>query len=394
VVVAEAPAQLPISPLLLRQARQRANLDLAEAAQRVSKLLKRERDEPVREEELRSWEQGDRQPSLAEAEALARAYFIPFVVLFDRELPPANITDFRRGPGGRRTPLSYETLEKMNRFAARLYLLAKRISAELGITEVVSVPVARLEDFRSAEDIEALAASVRSQLGVSDDEQISWRGDAEAFNAWRNSVEGTGVFVFSLSMSVLECRGASIWEAAGPPAVLVNSSDSATAQLFTLMHEFAHLMFSGREQNLTLCDPSGLTEAGEEWAANRFASAVLMPRSLVQGLVTRPVPSTFSQWPVSMKQHLRRSLNVSQAAIAIRLVELGIIGDAGRQTFWRRPGRPKVKNRPVWQRYRRYIGERAVGLVRQAVAADLVSPTDLSRILDVKVKDIEAMLEH
>jgi Zn-dependent peptidase ImmA (M78 family) len=393
-VVVEAPAQLPISPLLLRQARERANLDLADAAQRVGRLLKRERDEPVREQELRLWEQGDRQPSLAEAEALARAYLIPFVVLFDRELPPANVTDFRRGPGGRETPLSYGTLAKLNRFAARLYLLAKRISSELGITETVSVPAAQLRDLRSAEDIETLATSVRRQLGISDEMQISWRGDAEAFNAWRSGIEGNGVFVFSLSMSVLECRGASIWEAGGPPAVLVNSSDSPTAQAFTLMHEFAHLMFSGREQNLTLCDPSGWAQAREERIANRLASSVLMPRSLVEGLVVRPVPASFSQWPVNLKQHLRRSLNVSQAAIAIRLAELGLITDAGKQTFWRGAVAPRGKSRPVWQRYRRYLGERTVGLARQALEADLMSATDLCRILDVKVRDIEAMLAH
>ena len=394
-MVTEDPAQVRLNAALLREARERANLAIQEAVGRLNKLLKRERSEPITDEQLRSWEQGDGSPSLVEAEQLAKAYFVSFVTLFQPELPPANVTDFRLGPEkGRRAPLSYETREKLNRFSARLYLVAKRISVELGISEEVSIPEAHLDDLRSAYDIEALATRVRASLGISDELQLSWESDTEAFTTWRDKVEGTGAFVFSFYMPVDECRGASKWEAGGPPAILVNSGDATTAQLFTLLHEFAHLMLADRERNLTLCDPSEPAMAArEERVANRFAAAVLLPRELLDKVLPHSRPSNFARWPQSERRRIRGLLNVSQAAIAIRLVELELIGEAGMQSFWRRPsGFARGKNIPVWRRYRQYLGARATRLARHAVEGEAITTAELSRVLDIKVRDVEALL--
>ena len=117
-----------------------------------------------------------------------------------------------------------------------------------------------------------------------------------------------------------------------------------------------------------------------------------MPRTVIERVLPRPVPRTYSLWDRKDWQRLRRALNVSQAAIAIRLEQLGIIAGVGPQSFWRKPRPPRPKKRPVWQRYRRYLGRRATRLGREAVERDAITTTELSRILDIKVRDVEAML--
>jgi len=65
-----------------------------------------------------------------------------------------------------------------------------------------------------------------------------------AFDDLRSAIESSGVFVFLSSLNVDEVRGLSKWEKGGPPAILVNLADSTAARLFTLMHEYAHLVTS------------------------------------------------------------------------------------------------------------------------------------------------------
>ncbi len=390
----DAPAVAPVTPSVLRQARERVRLAPDQAEDIASKLLAKDREQPVSAGEILSWEDGASQPTIVQAEVLAKTYLIPFVDLFQPELPPQNVADFRLGPEGRAVPMSYDTLEKLSRFA-KLYMVAKRVHSGLGLPEEAIVPTVRLSDIAATEDVELIASDVRASLGISDDLQISWGSDEDALSEWRERVEEVGIFVFSLPMAVAECRGVSIWEPQGPPAILLNSSDGTTAQLFTLMHEYAHLMLSERRGAMNLCDPSRAARNEEERMANRFAAAALLPRSLILPRVPQPVPGdTYSNWPNRYKRRLRKALNVSNAAIAIRLKELAVVSDAGLQTFWRKPSKfvPRGVRRPLWQRYRRYLGSHTTRLAKQAVDSEAISAVDLSRILDMKVRDVEAML--
>jgi len=390
----EAPARVPVNPAVLREARERASLTPNDAIALLNKLLKREGAGAVAAAQLRSWEEGAGKPSLLEAEILAEAYLIPFVALLQTQLPSRSMTDFRLGPGRKSVPLSYDTLEKLHRFS-RFYLVAKRVSVGLGLAEDVAVPDVDLADVQDMADIEVTASRLRSSLDVSESAQLSWESDEVALNAWRGSLETAGVFVFELPMAVGECRGASLWEPGGPPAILLNTADTTAAQLFTLMHEAAHLMFAKRGGSVNLCDPSVPTRHREERLANQLAAASLLPRTLLMPQLPHPVPAqNYQEWPRKERDRLRRSLKASNAVIGIRLQQLGIISDAGVKALWRRPSTfpPRGISRPVWQRYRRYLGARTTRLALRGIEAKVVSAAELSRILDIKVKDVEAML--
>jgi Zn-dependent peptidase ImmA (M78 family) len=393
-LTAETSLHVAINPSLLPIARTRVQLDVDQARDIINRHLKEDRDEPINASEIQAWEAG-KSPTLIQAEAIAKTYLIPFAALFQEKLPPPGVVEFRLGPQGQRYSLSYDTLQRLERFS-RLYLAAKSTTSAVGAAEDVAVPVARLDDVRSARDVETLASQFRDTLDVSNELQASWKRDEEALSAWRQALERLGIFVFVQSLPVYECRGASRWEPSGPPAILINSADLVAAQIFTLMHEFVHLAFSRQSRPETiLCDPSSASGLHEETVANKVAAAILIPKSLLQTYLPSVTPdSRYRYWPHRDRASLKQALNVSHAVIGIRLKHLGIVADAGvPQSFWRKvPPKIRGKSRPVWQRYRRYLGAKATGVMKEAVERDVITVADLSRMLGIKAADVGRLL--
>ena len=91
-------------------------------------------------------------------------------------------------------------------------------------------------------DIEVLAGGHRRLLNVTDAEQLKW-GDARApFRHWRAQIEALGILVFLHPLPREDCRGFSLAGDKLMPAIVVSSLELPRAQMFTLLHEYAHLL--------------------------------------------------------------------------------------------------------------------------------------------------------
>jgi Zn-dependent peptidase ImmA (M78 family) len=341
------------------------------------------------EERIAAFERGATPVTLVELEALARVYLVPFVALLQSELPQTPVSDFRKTADGRQSPMSYETFKRLDRYDS-FHETARRVADALNLTEPRIARVS-LTSTRSSADIESLATSIRTSLKLSQIDQRAFSSEYEALEGWRTSVENAGVFVFTLPMDVGECRGASRWEPPGPPSILINLTDAPTAQLFTLLHEYTHLVFT-EQPDINLCDPSQEPSAREERLANRVAAAVLMPKRWVMESIPPHVPTrSYKAWPNAARAQMKKLFSVSHAVIGIRLRELGVVKDSGYSaSFWKQPTEfRRGKNSPVWQRHRRYLGKRTLSLARQAVTSEHLSVSELARWLDLKVRDVE-----
>jgi Zn-dependent peptidase ImmA (M78 family) len=387
-MTSDIEARVPVTPKVLREARLRANLTVPVAVSKINQELESEGESSLTEGNLQAWEQGSSLPSLLEAEVAARIYLIPFIDLFQPSLPDEPLTDFRRLAGDG-SPLSYEARTRLAQFD-RFYRAARRISTALGIAEDTAIPQAPFTSLTSEADIEALAKSIRQQFRMAVDSQPEWKSDAEALEYWRSAIEETGTFVFSLSLPVEDCRGASRWEQGGPPAILLNIADAISAQLFSLLHEYAHLVFAVERVEGAICDPALRTASQEEQVANRLAAAVLLPRALLRSLLPQSeMPANYSAWPSDVRVMLRRALRVSHSVIGIRLEQLGFVKEAGVVPWRYGQSFGRARGKPVWQRYRRYLGTRTLDLARTALREERISPVELSRIIGIKVRDLE-----
>ena len=390
-------ARVEISPSVLRAARSRVHLTEAEAESKIGRILVSEAERDLDPGSVKSWEQGLLEPSIEEAEAAALVYLIPFSALMAGQLPSRPIIDYRLSAGTTGSRLSYTTLKSLAQFDA-MYALAERVSRVLAIDEAaVTVPRADVSGPPSLEEVERLGVVARGAIGIDDDGQLQWPSQAAALEAVQSGIEASGVFVFRQRMELNECRGAARWDAGGPPSILVNASDSATAQLFTLLHEFTHLMTSRFSDGSIICDPAkddSDQNSLEAWA-NRVAAAALVPQTLLDlALPSRTPDGPYQDWPGAFKTKLQHVFRVSNEVIGIRLYHLRRAGrPPWTPRFWRVPREePHGRRLAAAAEIRRSLGGRACELSLRAIRSEKVSEAELARRLSKKPEDLGVAL--
>jgi len=168
------------------------------------------------------------------------------------------------------------------------------------------------------------------------------------------------------------------------PVIVVNQNFSLERRRLTLAHELCH----------RLIDPKHLSEQDEEKAANRFASAFLMPRSQVEHEVGKHRNSMGYRELIDLK----RIYLVSGAAFLVRLRDIGIISSSNLTYAFQSVARswrtvepeelePK-ENRGQYERPQRF--ER---LCYRALAEDLISLPKAAELLRRSISDVEVGLK-
>jgi Zn-dependent peptidase ImmA (M78 family) len=204
---------------------------------------------------------------MRQAEAAARAYERPLALLFAAEPPLEEPQEakFRRLPGAPEPPWPSEMIGLVRRVSRRQEAAVELLDL---LDEEAVWPGVRAA--LSAVRPVAAARTVRARLGISLEEQFSWR-DRDGYvplRHWIDAVEEIGVLVVQDgSLPVDLMRGfVSLHERV--PVVVLNSQDDPRARVYTLIHELGHLLRSDEPQTAQL----------EEWL-ERFAGDVLMPRT-------------------------------------------------------------------------------------------------------------------
>ncbi|MGB4596079.1 MAG: ImmA/IrrE family metallo-endopeptidase [Anaerolineaceae bacterium] len=129
----------------------------------------------------------------------------------------------------------------------------------------------------------------------------------------QNSIVGTNTH---RKLDVHEFRGFVLLDRYAP-LIFVNSNDSIGGKIFTLMHEFVHILLGDddifdKEEELE-------SRRSEERMINRIASNALIPDSFIEKL------SFFSDQRTKQINDAAKQLKVSPLSLAIRLVESGKI---------------------------------------------------------------------
>lgn len=253
-----------VKPKLLVWARESAGLSLAQAVERTKFGL----------ETLKEWEEGSDAPSIAQLRKLGEAYKRPLAVFFLAEPPQgfAPQREFRRLAGvlpGKESP---ELL-----LALRWAVFRREAAMELH--RVVGEAPHRLRTaLHPSMDEEEAGQQIRELLGVTWRSQTDWASAYEALNVWRSAMEDKGVLVFQSSgVELAEMRGTCIPDQP-LPVVLLNSKDAPHGRIFSLLHEFAHiLLHAGGHQTSRMAGARSPAEQPLEIAANAFAAAALLP---------------------------------------------------------------------------------------------------------------------
>lgn len=302
--------EVTVEPKVLIWAREGIGLNRREVANKLD----------TSEDTVSKWESGQKRPTLIQLEKLTKIYKRPLAAFFLPEPPkePPIPEDFRTLPSDKKKPFSAETRLAIRR-TRRLQSLATELAKNLNRKIITEIGIADLSD-----DPEVIASRVRMQLGVEIQTQFSWDNEAEALNNWKKAVEKRGVFVFQISVPLEETRGFSLAEGEFP-AIVLNLRDAINGRIFSLFHEYAHLLLN----DSGICDMGDpdyyLSERSKliEKFCNHFAGAILVPKDDLLNHKLIESSEHPSQWPDEVLKELAKSFKVSKEVILRRLVILG-----------------------------------------------------------------------
>lgn len=371
----------------MRWARETAGLTPEQAAKKIG----------VKPARLAEWEEGSLRPTVDQLRKAAQVYKRPLAVFFLPTPPtqPTPLHDFRRLPADAPATLSPELLLEMRR-ARRRRAVALELLSDFD-RPIPELPLrAALDD-----DPEELATHARTWLAVSLDEQSRWIGDFDPLNAWLTVCEARGILVFQTGEVPLEeMRGFSLNERR-LPVIVLNAKDAPRGQVFTLMHEFTHLLLSQGG----VCDPLHVRRHARtpdervEVFCNRVAGAILVPSDALLGHpLVAPIRSP-REWADSTLQRLAEQFAVSREVILRRLLILGRTID----DFYERKreeylaqyraliaqAREREGFAPLFRVVVRDNGREYTRLVLEAFDRERITPADVSDYLGIRLRHLE-----
>lgn len=303
------PRSIPalVKPELLQWARKSAHLSIQQAA-KTSKF---------EFETLEEWENGEGGPSIAQLRRLGRAYKRPISVFFLAE-PPKGFSpqrEFRRLPGevpGKESPELILAIRNASHHRA----------AALELLEVLGEEVTVIaEDLHPNFDSEVGGTVIRESLGIAWEDQLRWPSPYNALSVWKGAIESRSILIFQTgSVSIEEMRGTCIPDQP-LPIIVLNSKDAPHGRIFSLIHEYVHILFHNSGHQTTRMEGNVSPEFQPlEVAANAFAAAALLPKDEFL-FEAQKYPGAFE----GDDDHLRllaQKVKVSPEAVLRRLVSL------------------------------------------------------------------------
>jgi len=216
-----------ITPNVLKWARESARMTEETAAAKIPKLTV---------EKLKEWEDGTSQPTIRQAQILAKAYKRPFALFFLPEVPRdfQPLQDFRKSGSKELTTSSIFIIREIQQKQAWISDVYSENNEE-------KLPfVGRFSLNSNPKDV---ADDILATLGIN---PSKYKTD-NPIREWINAAESNGIFVSRTSfihskmkLDSEELQGFAIADQFAP-FVFVNSDDWNAPQLFTLVHELAHI---------------------------------------------------------------------------------------------------------------------------------------------------------
>lgn len=298
--------RVSVAPSLLEWAVERAGWDDETTQRRAPKL-----DE---------WISGERQPTLKQLESFAQATHTPFGLLFLPEPPnePVPIPDMRTVGNAAVPRPSVDLLDTIYICQIRQDWYREYLR-DHGAPELDFVGSATTDT-----PVVQAAQAIRRELGFDLTERAVFANSDDALRRLIDRIENIGVLVMvsgivggdtHRTLDPEEFRGFALSDPIAP-LIFVNGADTKAAQIFTLIHELAHVWLGGS----ALSDAAMVARDGvaDELWCNRVAAEVLVPlAALRRDYQGQAIPQELTR--------LARRYRVSTLVILKRLFDGGYL---------------------------------------------------------------------
>jgi len=373
--------EVSINPEIIKWARESAGWSIEE----ISKKLK------ISRENFGKIESGSKLPTFRQLEFLANYFKRPVAIFFLPEPPkePSIASSFRI------LPKSEREFSKDLRLAirkARYYQsISNDLTKDLGIDSKPKIAVATLQD-----NPQEFAQAERERLGVSLDEQFKWKNAYSAFNVWRSAIESRNILVFQFKFPIEDARGFSLMDKE-PLVIAINSTDNILARIFTLFHEYAHIILGITE--IYAGEEEVITDRGVENWCDSFASEFLVPQEVLKEDEDFQFFIQSRRLSPELLQELSKKFKVSQKAILTRLRTLDLIeyDVYRRKSLTLRKQYVGILERGGFmtppQRCLQGKGKRFISFILQGKERGIITTEDVIEYLSVKLKHLDKIQE-
>lgn len=302
--------EVSIEPRILIWARESIGRSIQEVARRLN----------ISENSISGWELGQKKPTLLQLEKLAKTVYKRPLAVFFLSAPPVDPplpVDYRILPTDKRLPFSAKTRLAIRR-ARRLQSLATELTEDLS-KGIFGSGTVRLSD--NPEDV---AVKIRQEFQINIDKQLGWKDSSEAFNIWRRFLEKQGILIFQMSLPIEDAiRGFSLADGKIPTIVL-NIKDSMNGRIFSLFHEYAHLLLN--ESGICNMEERDNLQKDKEIEkfCNHFSAAFLVPKNDLLNHYSIKSIKQYSKISDELLEGTANDFKVSREVVLLRLVAFGL----------------------------------------------------------------------
>jgi len=312
----------------------------------------------------------------------------PIAFFLLSEIPPEERKplpkDYRMIPR-KKDIFSKETLLAI-RIARKLQASSRELAQNLNTTIIPNVTKITINN-----NPQEVAEEYRNKAKFSEDLQKKADSPSKVFNFLRDFIENQNILVFQFPMPVDDVRGITLSEDM-PKVIVINSKDQIKSRIFTIMHEFAHILLD--ESIIDMPEESLVREKQnkiEEWC-NKFASEFLLPKAIAERIFEE---NKSSLTETKTLNPLANKWKISKKFILYKMLKLNFIDKFQYEEILRRPykeektkGGPPPEVRCISEK-----GKRFISLVSANVNNNFITFADALGYLSIKADHYQKILE-
>lgn len=276
---------------------------------------------------INEWINGDSAPTMKQIESLANFLKIPFGYMFLATPPKTNVMKVEFRSIDNKLPEVSKNLKDTLLEMDRNQSWMSELRQELGWDKLDIIKNFDIKVNDKATNVE-VAKLAKKLLGLEEEWYLNHSTNEKAYNYLREKLEDAGILVMQngvvgfdthRKLELNEFRAFMLYDDYAP-LIFVNGTDSTAGKIFSLMHEFVHILY---QQDDIISESSRVEIKANERKINQIASEVLIPQEVIK-----------AKWiELENKEELARidtiskMLKVSSYAVAVKLSEMRMIAD-------------------------------------------------------------------
>lgn len=223
-------AELNIKPDIITWAIHRAGFKFQEFAERVPNV--------------KLWIEGEKKPTVKQLEDFSKKVYLPFGYLFLPEPPQENLPfPFFRTNKAQAKSVS------VNVYDTILFMQQRQDWLKDYLKDNGFQPLAFVGNFKKSQNISQIVSDIRKTLGLAENWASRFPTWTDALDFLTHKIEDTGIIMVfngvvenntSRPIEVNDCRGFVLVDELAP-FMFINNADGKAAQMFTIVHELAHV---------------------------------------------------------------------------------------------------------------------------------------------------------